>query len=425
MNEIKKYDVIVVGAGHAGCEAAHAASQLGKKVLLATINLDYIALLPCNPSIGGPAKAHLVCEVDALGGLMGEIADKSCIQMRMLNTTKGPAVHSLRGQMDKVSYQALMKHYLENDENIDLKQMIVDDLIVEDGKVIGVLSEFGEPFYADAVILATGTYLKGAIVIGDYLKSSGPNGQLPAEKLSDNLKKYGLSILRFKTGTPARVDKNTIDFDKLALQPHEIGDLRFSNFNREDNNLTKLPCYLTYTTEETHNIIRKNLHRSPVEKGTIEGIAPRYCPSIEDKVVRFHDKARHQIFVEPEGLDTNEMYIQGFATSLPMDVQRALVQSLPGFENAEIMRPAYAIEYDLIDPIFLKPSLESKQLKGLFLCGQINGTSGYEEAAAQGIIAGINASLYLDDKAPLILKRYEAYIGVLIDDLVTKDVNIR
>lgn len=416
------YDVIVVGAGHAGCEAAHAASRLGKRVLLATINLDYIALLPCNPSIGGPAKAHLVREVDALGGLMGEMADSCAIQMRMLNTTKGPAVHSLRGQMDKTKYQAKMKAYLEKLENLDLKQMIIEDLIVEDGKVKGVINEFGGAYYADAVVLATGTYLKGAIVIGDYYKASGPNGQLPADKLSPNLAKHGLSLLRFKTGTPARVAKSSIDFDALSLQPHEEGELKFSSFSPKENGLEKRPCYLTYTTDETHEIIRENLHRSPVEKGAIEGIAPRYCPSIEDKVVRFHDKARHQIFVEPEGLETDEMYIQGFATSLPMDVQRKIVRSLPGFEKAELMRPAYAIEYDLVDPFQLKPSMESKVIAGLFLGGQINGTSGYEEAAAQGLMAGLNACHYLDKKPAVILKRYEAYIGVLIDDLVTKGV---
>lgn len=416
------YDVIVVGAGHAGCEAAHAASRLGKRVLLATINLDYIALLPCNPSIGGPAKAHLVREVDALGGLMGEMADSCAIQMRMLNTTKGPAVHSLRGQMDKTKYQAKMKAYLEKLDNLDLKQMIIEDLIIEDGKVKGVINEFGGAYYADAVVLATGTYLKGAIVIGDYYKASGPNGQLPADKLSPNLAKHGLSLLRFKTGTPARVAKSSIDFDALSLQPHEEGELKFSSFSPKDNGLEKRPCYLTYTTDETHEIIRENLHRSPVEKGAIEGIAPRYCPSIEDKVVRFHDKARHQIFVEPEGLETDEMYIQGFATSLPMDVQRKIVRSLPGFEKAELMRPAYAIEYDLVDPFQLKPSMESKVIAGLFLGGQINGTSGYEEAAAQGLMAGLNACHYLDKKPPVILKRYEAYIGVLIDDLVTKGV---
>lgn len=421
--EVKnRYDVIVVGAGHAGCEAAHACVKLGKKVLLATINLDYIALLPCNPSIGGPAKAHLVREVDALGGLMGEMADRCAIQMRMLNTTKGPAVHSLRGQMDKAKYQRQMRAYLENLEGLDLKQMIVDDLIVKEGKVCGVITEFGGAYYADAVILATGTYLGGAIVIGDYFKKSGPNGQLSAEVLPDNLKKHGLSLLRFKTGTPARVDCKTIDFSKLTLQPHETGELKFSSFTKGDNGLEKRPCYLTYTTDETHDIIRQNLHRSPVEKGEIAGIAPRYCPSIEDKVVRFHDKARHQIFVEPEGLETKEMYIQGFATSLPMDVQRKIVRSLPGFEQAELMRPAYAIEYDLIDPYTMKPSMESKVIEGLFLAGQINGTSGYEEAAAQGIMAGINASRYLDGKDAIVLKRYEAYIGVLIDDLVTKGV---
>lgn len=416
------YDVIVVGAGHAGCEAAHAASRLGKRVLLATINLDYIALLPCNPSIGGPAKAHLVREVDALGGLMGEMADKCAIQMRMLNTTKGPAVHSLRGQMDKSLYQSSMKAYLEKLPNLDLKQMVIEDLIVHEGSVKGVINEFGGAYYADAVILATGTYLKGAIVIGDYYKSSGPNGQLAAEALSPNLAKHGLSLLRFKTGTPARVAKSSIDFEALSIQPHEEGNLKFSNFSPEDNGLEKRPCHLTYTTDETHEIIRENLHRSPVEKGDIEGIAPRYCPSIEDKIVRFHDKARHQIFVEPEGLGTEEMYIQGFATSLPMDVQRKIVRSLPGFEKAELMRPAYAIEYDLVDPLWLKPSMESKVIKGLFLGGQINGTSGYEEAAAQGIMAGINASRYLDGKEAIVLKRYEAYIGVLIDDLVTKGV---
>lgn len=412
------YDIIIVGAGHAGVEAALASSRLGKKTLLATLSLDNIALMPCNPSIGGPAKGHLVREIDALGGEMAINIDKAAIQMRMLNTGKGPAVRALRAQADKKLYQLLMKETLENTDNLDIKQLLAEEIIIENNKAVGILCETGEKFYADIVILATGTYLRSRIIIGEVTYPAGPNGQRSAIKLSQNLAEAGLSLMRFKTGTPARVDARSIDFSKTERQDGTSVD-HFS-FMTKERTLETLPCYLTYTNEKTHEILRKNMHRAPMANGIIEGIGPRYCPAIETKILRFPDKERHQLFLEPEGLHTNEIYVQGMSTSMPIDVQIAFLRTIRGLENAEIMRPGYAIEYDCFDPLRLKPSLESKDIENLFLAGQANGTSGYEEAAAQGLMAGINAAQKLNGKSPVILKRSEAYIGVLIDDLVTK-----
>ncbi|MEG1473982.1 MAG: tRNA uridine-5-carboxymethylaminomethyl(34) synthesis enzyme MnmG [Christensenella sp.] len=413
------YDIIVVGAGHAGVEAALACARLNKKTLLMTLNMDGIALMACNPAIGGTAKGHLVREIDALGGQMGLAADATFIQIKMLNTKKGPAVHSLRAQQDKKQYQTYMKQVLENTDNLSLVQDEATEILTDDGGVTGVLGAMGARYTSRAVILATGVYLKGKVIVGEYTKNAGPSGLFPANYLSDSLTKLGFSLQRFKTGTPARVDARSIDFSKTVPQYGDENIIPFS-FMSGKIKREQVPCFLTYTNEKTHQVIRDNIHRSPLYSGMIEGIGPRYCPSIEDKIVKFPNKERHQLFLEPEGLATNEIYVQGMSSSLPVEVQVALYRTIEGLSNVHFVRPAYAIEYDLIDPMRLMPSLETKDVRGLFTAGQINGTSGYEEAGVQGIIAGINACRGIDGEEPVILGRDEAYAGVLIDDLVTK-----
>ncbi len=414
-----QYEVIVIGAGHAGCEAALASARMGAETLLLTINLDMIAFMPCNPSIGGPAKGHVVREVDALGGEMGRNIDKTYIQLRMLNTGKGPAVHALRAQADKVLYQQTMKETIERTAHLTLRQGMVERLIIEDGACVGVETKTGAQYRAKAVVLTTGTYLRGKVIMGELKYESGPNNQQPSVKLSEHLSELGLELVRFKTGTPPRVHGNTIDFSKTEIQPGDENP-QFFSYETTEGTGEQLPCWLTYTSAETHEIITENLHRAPMFSGMIEGVGTKYCPSIEDKIVRFSDKPKHQIFLEPEGRSTSEYYVQGLSTSMPEEVQLRMVRSVPGLENAEMMRTGYAIEYDSVVPTQLWPTLETKRIPGLFTAGQINGTSGYEEAAAQGIMAGINACRKVQGKEPVILDRSEAYIGVLIDDLVTK-----
>ena len=420
---IKKGDtVIVIGAGHAGCEAALASARLGMRTAIFSISLEAVANMPCNPHIGGSSKGHLVREIDALGGEMGKNIDKTMIQIKMLNTSKGPAVHSLRAQADRKKYQMEMKHTLEQQDNLDVKQAEIVDIKIENNKVKSIETDIGAIYNVKSIIVATGTYLKGKIFIGDYSKESGPDGVFPANKLSECLKKLGVNLVRFKTGTPARINKKSIDFSKMEVQKGDTDIIPFS-FEDKMKEFEQVDCWLTYTNAETRRIIMENLHRSPLYAGEIEGTGPRYCPSIEDKIVRFADKERHQVFVEPIGRDTDEMYIQGMSSSLPEDVQIAVYRTIPGLEHCEFTRPAYAIEYDCIDPADLKLSLEYKKIDGLFFAGQTNGTSGYEEAACQGLIAGINATQKIKGKEPLILDRTEAYIGVLIDDIVTKGTN--
>ncbi|WP_028393787.1 tRNA uridine-5-carboxymethylaminomethyl(34) synthesis enzyme MnmG [Bacillus cihuensis] len=417
--EAGSYDVIVIGAGHAGCEAGLAAARVGAKTLMITINLDMVAFMPCNPSVGGPAKGIVVREIDALGGEMGKNIDKTHIQMRMLNTGKGPAVRALRAQADKTLYQQEMKNTIENQPNLTLIQGMVERLIVEDDVCKGVITQTGAVYQAKTVVITTGTFLRGEIILGELKYSSGPNNQQPSIRLSEHLEEIGFDLVRFKTGTPPRINSHSIDYSKTEIQPGDDVPRAFS-YETTKFITDQLPCWLTYTNEETHQIIDENLHRSPMYSGMIKGTGPRYCPSIEDKVVRFNDKPRHQIFLEPEGRNTQEVYVQGLSTSLPEDVQRRLLASIPGLEKAELMRAGYAIEYDAIVPTQLWPTLETKKVKNLYTAGQINGTSGYEEAAGQGLMAGINASLNALGKEELILSRSDAYIGVLIDDLVTK-----
>ena len=423
MSSSTNYDIIVIGAGHAGVEAALAAARMGRRTLILTLSLDNIAMMPCNPSVGGPGKSHLVREIDALGGEMGLAADRASIQRRLLNTGKGPAVHALRMQADKFLYQRIMKETLENTENLDVRQLLVTELLSEEHagekRVTGIVCETGERLTACVVILATGTYLRGRIILGETIYDSGPNGQRPAMALSESLRAIGLKLMRFKTGTPARIDRRSIDFAKTSMQEGDPAAPAFS-FLTDEMPAEQTPCWLTYTNEETHAVIRANLHRAPMANGVIEGIGPRYCPSVETKIARFPDKERHQLFLEPEGLHTNEMYIQGMSTSLPTDVQEAFLTTISGLEHARIMRPGYAIEYDCLDPLQLEATLAVKGIAGLYSAGQSNGTSGYEEAAAQGLIAGINAARSIGGEEPLVLRRSDGYIGVLIDDLVTK-----
>ena len=417
-----KYDIVVIGAGHAGCEAALAAARLGFTTIVFTVSVDSIALMPCNPNIGGSSKGHLVREVDALGGEMGKVIDRTFIQSKMLNKSKGPAVHSLRAQADKANYSRTMRQVLEGQENLEIKQAEVVNILTEDGRVTGVQTFSGAIYNCRAVILCTGTYLKARCIYGEVSNNTGPNGLQAANHLTDSLRELGIRMYRFKTGTPARIDRNTVDFSKMEEQ---LGDERIVPFSfttdPDEVQIDQVSCWLTYTNEKTHEIIRNNLDRSPLFSGMIEGTGPRYCPSIEDKVVKFSDKNRHQVFIEPEGIETNEMYIGGMSSSLPEDVQYAMYRTVPGLENVRIVRNAYAIEYDCIDARQLKPSLEFREIEGLFSGGQFNGSSGYEEAAAQGLIAGINAARKLQGKEAVILDRSEAYIGVLIDDLVTKE----
>lgn len=417
-----EYDVIVIGAGHAGCEAALAAARMGCETLLLTINLDMVAFMPCNPSIGGPAKGHVVREIDALGGEMGRNIDKTFIQMRMLNTGKGPAVHALRAQADKFDYQHVMKKTIEETPHLTLRQGMAEELIVEDGKCLGIVTKTGAEYRARTTVVTTGTYLRGKIIMGELMYESGPNNQQPSVRLSASLKENGLELVRFKTGTPPRVHKDTIDFTKTEIQPGDDKPKFFSHETESSDN-EQLPCWLTYTSEATHKIINDNLHRAPMFSGAIEGTGPRYCPSIEDKIVRFADKPKHQIFLEPEGKNTSEYYVQGLSTSMPEDVQLGILRSIPGLEKVEMMRNGYAIEYDAVVPTQLWPSLETKVIDSLFTAGQINGTSGYEEAAGQGVMAGINAARKVQGKEPIIIGRSEGYIGVMIDDLVTKGTN--
>ncbi|BBI36799.1 tRNA uridine-5-carboxymethylaminomethyl(34) synthesis enzyme MnmG [Cohnella abietis] len=418
------YDVIVIGAGHAGCEAALAAARMGCETLLLTINLDMVAFMPCNPSVGGPAKGHVVREIDALGGEMGRNIDKTFIQMRMLNTAKGPAVHALRAQADKFMYQHKMKETIELQDKLTLRQGLVEDLIIEDGACVGVVTKTGAEYSAKTVVLTTGTYLRGKVILGELMYESGPNNQQPAIKLSESLKRNGFELARFKTGTPPRVHEDSIDFSKTEIQP---GDNKPKYFSYETEYMAhsedQIPCWLTYTSETTHQIINDNLYRAPMFSGLIEGTGPRYCPSIEDKIVRFADKPKHQIFLEPEGRNTKEYYVQGLSTSMPEEVQIDILRSIPGLEKVEMMRPGYAIEYDAVIPTQLWPTLETKLVNNLFTAGQINGTSGYEEAAGQGVMAGINAARKVKGESPVVIERSRGYIGVMIDDLVTKGTN--